>query len=89
MKLVVQQQNRHASLLSKLDTPDEIVMPKQVLNMSNGKERGMFWKAIVVVVGVTFAVVVAVGAGLAVSSYISKIDTGMTIKDVTDFLDEG
>jgi hypothetical protein len=57
--------------------------------MSNGKESGMFWKAAVVVVGVTFAVVVAVGAGLAVSSYISKIDTGMTIKDVTDFLDEG
>ena len=57
--------------------------------MSNGKESGMFWKAVVVVVGVTFAVVVAVGAGLAVSSYISKIDTGMTIKDVTDFLDEG
>ena len=56
--------------------------------MSNGKERGMFWKAVVVVVGVTFAVVVAVGAGLAVSSYISKIDTGMTIKDVTEFLDE-
>ena len=58
-------------------------------SMSNGKESGMFWKAVVVVVGVTFAVVVAVGAGLAVSSYISKIDTGMTIKDVTDFLDEG
>ena len=57
-------------------------------SMSNGKESGMFWKAVVVVVGVTFAVVVAVGAGLAVSSYISKIDTGMTIKDVTDFLDE-
>ena len=57
--------------------------------MSNGKESGMFWKAVVVVVGVTFAVVVAVGAGLAVSSYISKIDTGMTIKDVTEFLDEG
>jgi hypothetical protein len=57
--------------------------------MSNGKESGMFWKVVVVVVGVTFAVVVAVGAGLAVSSYISKIDTGMTIKDVTDFLDEG
>ena len=33
--------------------------------MSNGKESGMFWKAVVVVVGVTFAVVVAVGAGLA------------------------
>ena len=89
MKLVVQLQNQHSSLLSKLDTPDEIVMPKQVLNMSNGKERGMFWKAIVVVVGVTFAVVVAVGAGRAVSSYIKKIDTGMTFKDVTDFLDEG
>jgi hypothetical protein len=65
MKLVVQLQNQHLSMLSKLDTPDEIVMPKQVLNMSNGKERGMFWKAIVVVVGVTFAVVVAVSAGLA------------------------
>jgi hypothetical protein len=49
----------------------------------------MFWKAFAVVVAVTFAVVVAVGAGLAVSSYITKIDTGMTIKDVTDFLDEG
>ena len=57
--------------------------------MSKGKESGMFWKSLVVAVGVTFAVVVAVGAGLAVSSYISKIDTGMTIKDVTDFLDEG
>ena len=57
--------------------------------MGNKKGSGMFWKAVVVVVGVTFAVVVAVGAGLAVSSYISKIDTGMTIKDVTDFLDEG
>ena len=49
----------------------------------------MFWKSLAVVVSVTFAVVAAVGAGLAVSSYISKIDTGMTIKDVTDFLDEG
>ena len=58
-------------------------------SMSNGKESGMFWKALVVVAAVTVAVVVAVGAGLAVSSYISKIDTGMTIKDVTDFLDEG
>ena len=57
--------------------------------MSNGKESGMFFKALVVVAAVTVAVVVAVGAGLAVSSYISKIDTGMTIKDVTDFLDEG
>ena len=58
-------------------------------SVGNKKGSGMFWKAVVVVVGVTFAVVVAVGAGLAVSSYISKIDTGMTIKDVTDFLDEG
>ena len=57
--------------------------------MSNGKDSGIFFKSSVVVVGVTVAVVVAVGAGLAVSSYISKIDTGMTIKDVTDFLDEG
>lgn len=57
--------------------------------MSNGKDGGMFFKAVVVVAAVTVAVVVAVGAGLAVSSYISKIDTGMTIKDVTDFLDEG
>ena len=47
----------------------------------------MFWKAFAVVVAVTFAVVFAVGAGLTVSSYISKIDTGMTIKDVTDLLD--
>ena len=57
--------------------------------MSNGKESGMFWKSVVVIAALTVAVVVAVGAGLAVSSYISKIDTGMTIKDVTDFLDEG
>lgn len=57
--------------------------------MSNGKKSEMFFKAVVVVVGATVAVVVAVGAGLAVSSYISKIDTGMTIKDVTDFLNEG
>ena len=57
--------------------------------MSNGKDSGMVFKAVVVVAAVTVAVVVAVGAGLAVSSYISKIDTGMTIKDVTDFLDEG
>ena len=57
--------------------------------MSNGKDSGKFFKAVVVVAAVTVAVVVAVGAGLAVSSYISKIDTGMTIKDVTDFLDEG
>jgi len=57
--------------------------------MSNEKDSGIFFKSLVVVVGVTVAVVVAVGAGLAVSSYISKIDTGMTIKDVTDFLDEG
>ena len=57
--------------------------------MSNGKNSGTFWKSLVVVAAVTVAVVVAVGAGLAVSSYISKIDTGMTIKDVTDFLDEG
>jgi hypothetical protein len=57
--------------------------------MSNGKDSGTFWKSLVVVAAVTVAVVVAVGAGLAVSSYISKIDTGMTIKDVTDFLDEG
>ena len=55
--------------------------------MSNGKESGIFWKSLVVVVSVTVAVIVAVGAGLAVSSYINKIDTGMTIKDVTDFLD--
>ena len=58
-------------------------------SLSNGKESGMFWKAVAVVVAVTFAVAGAAGAGLAVSSYISKIDTGMTIKDVTDFLDEG
>ena len=57
--------------------------------MGNKKGSGMFWKAVVVVVGVTFAVVVAVGAGLAVSSDIKKIDTGMTFEDVTDFLDEG
>ena len=49
----------------------------------------MFWKAFAVVVTVTFAVVFAIGTGLAVSSYITKIDTGMTIKDVTDFLDGG
>ncbi len=49
----------------------------------------MFWKAFAVVVAVTFAVVFAVGAGLGVSSYITKIDTGMTIKDVTDLLDGG
>ena len=36
-----------------------------------------------------FAAVVALGAGLAVSSYITKIDTGMTVKDVTDLLDGG
>ena len=59
------------------------------ISMSNEKDSGIFFKSLVVVVGVTVAVVVAVGAGLAVSSYISKIDTGMTIKDVTDFLDEG
>ena len=47
----------------------------------------MFWKAFAVVVAVTFAVVFAVGVGLAVSSYITKIDTGMTIKDITDLLD--
>ena len=47
----------------------------------------MFWKIFAVFFAVVFAVVVAVGAGLAVSSYITKIDTGMTIKDVTDFLD--
>ena len=58
-------------------------------SMSNGKESGTFWKSLVVIAALTVAVVVAVGAGLAVSSYISKIDTGMTIKDVTDFLDEG
>ena len=58
-------------------------------SMSNGKESGMFWKSLVVVFAVTFAVLVAIGTGLAVSSYINKIDTGMTIKDVTDFLDEG
>ena len=57
--------------------------------MSNEKESGMFWKSLVVLVAVTLAVVVATGAGLAVSSYINEIDTGMTIKDVTDFLDEG
>jgi hypothetical protein len=34
-------------------------------SMSNGKESGMFFKSSVVVVGVTVAVVVAVGAGLA------------------------
>lgn len=49
----------------------------------------MFWKIFVVVAVVAFAVVVAVGAGFAVSSYITEIDTGITIKDVTDFLDEG
>ena len=49
----------------------------------------MFWKAFAVVVAVAFAVVFAIGTGLAVSSYITKIDTGMTIKDVTDFLDGG
>ena len=58
-------------------------------SMSNGKESWMFWKSLVVIVAVTLAVVVATGAGLAVSSYIKKIDTGMTFKDVTDFLDEG
>lgn len=57
--------------------------------MSNGKDSGMFFKAVVVVAAVTVAVVVAVGAGLAVSSYITKIDTGMTIKDVTDLFDGG
>ena len=57
--------------------------------MSNGKESGIFWKSLVVVVSVTVAVVVALGAGLAVSSFINKIDTGMTVKDVTDFLDGG
>ena len=51
--------------------------------------EGRFWKSLVVVVAVTLAVDVATVAGLAVSSYINKIDTGMTIKDVTDFLDEG
>ena len=56
-------------------------------SMTNGKDSGMFWKSLVVVVVVTLAVVVAIGAGLAVSSYVNKIDTGMTIKDVTDFLD--
>ena len=34
-------------------------------NMSNGKESGMFWKSLVVVAGLTVAVIVAVGAGLA------------------------
>jgi hypothetical protein len=34
-------------------------------SMSNGKESGMFWKALVVVAAVTVAVVVSVGAGLA------------------------
>ena len=58
-------------------------------SMSNGKDSGTFWKSLVVVAAVTVAVVVAVGAGLAVSSYISKIDTGMTINDVTDLLDGG
>ena len=58
-------------------------------SMSKEKESGMFWKPLVVVVAVTLAVVVATVAGLAVSSYIKKIDTGMTFKDVTDFLDEG
>ena len=57
--------------------------------MSNGKDSGIFFKSLVVVVAVTLAVDVATVAGLAVSSYINKIDTGMTIKDVTDFLDEG
>ena len=57
--------------------------------MSNGKESGIFWKSLVIVVSVTVAVVVAVGAGLAVSSFINKIETGMTVKDVTDFLDGG
>ena len=41
--------------------------------MSNEKDSGIFFKSLVVVVGVTVAVVVAVGAGLAVSSYISGI----------------
>lgn len=58
-------------------------------SISNRKGSGMFWKSLVVVAALTFAVVVAVGAGLAVSSYINKIDAGMTIKDVTDFVDEG
>ncbi len=49
----------------------------------------MFWKTFAVVVAVTFAVVFAVGAGLTVSSYITKIDTGTTIKDITDLLDGG
>ena len=34
-------------------------------SLSNGKESGMFWKAVAVIVGVTVAVIVAVGAGLA------------------------
>ena len=58
-------------------------------SISNRKDSGMFLNYLVVVAALTFAVVVAVGAGLAVSSYINKIDTGMTIKDVTDFVDEG
>lgn len=33
--------------------------------MSNGKENGMFWKSLVVVAGLTLAVIVAVGSGLA------------------------
>ena len=33
--------------------------------MSNGKDSGIFFKAVVVVAAVTVAVVVAVGAGLA------------------------
>ena len=58
-------------------------------SISNRKDSGMFLKSLVVVAALTFAVVVAAGAGLAVSSYINKIDTGVTIKDVTDFVDEG
>ena len=34
-------------------------------SMSNEKESGMFWKSLVVVAGLTLAVIVAVGSGLA------------------------
>ena len=47
----------------------------------------MVWKAFAVAVAIAFAVVAAVGAGVAVSRYITKIDTHMGIKDVTDFFE--
>ena len=57
-------------------------------SLSNGKESGMFWKALVVVAAVTVAVVVAVGAGLAKRCQCSTVYSLVVELRLSFFIDE-